>query len=442
MIYANNNTNLPSLFDEIGISAKAIENLTPLVNKAFTRPLHARLIDQLSGGTVNAKKSGQRLFTIYRKENDYPFATVQNRQANGPYLDLFLNEQEFAALPVGSMVKSASSGALGKVETKDAGKLTVSFFANPNGNTSFVAADFAAGTEISDRGAIGNIQNRRDLEFVMGLPDPTQNIVPTYDMTVEILHDDVFTETHLLNRENKPMYAMIKEFEALNRLQRQYVARTLDNVPAVLTGNEPAAASLLNQILTMGGGQSTLGQDEMTTEAFWQDTIERFVSTGSFTNGEIVGIFGQRLFGSFQKALQPYILNTGIRNTIGGQEVKGIEITEYKFGGVHLKAMLEPLYSDTNLWGKNSNGFSRRANTGMLISTDEVMTEQGKSVPFMQSRYFSNTEDIHRWEEHGSIDAKGNNVRVGNGKKAARVNYTLDKVDYFTNPKQTWYIGE
>lgn len=441
MIYANNDVSLPSLFDELGIAAKALENTVPLLDPAFQRPVHARLIDQLSGGTINAKQSGQRLFTIYRKENDYPYATIQSRQANGPYLNLFLNETDFAAIPVGNMIKS-DSGCLGKVETKDLGKITVSFYANPNGNTSFVAADFANASGITDRGAIGNISNRQELEYVMPLPELVQNIVPTYDMTVEILHDDVFSKTHLMNREGKPYYAMMKEFEALGLLNRQYVARTLDNVPAVLSGQQPAAASLLNQTLTMGGGQTTLGQNEMTTEAFWQDTLERFVSTGAFTNGEVVGIFGQRLYGSFQKALAPYLVTAGKNNTIGGDTVKGIDISEYKFGGVSIKTMLEPIYSDTRMWGVNTNGFSKRANTGMLISTEKVKTQQGELLPFMSSRYFSDTQDIQRWETHGSMDAKGNNVKVGNGKKAARVNYTLDKVDYFNNPKATWYIGE
>lgn len=441
MQYANNNVSLPALFDEIGISARSVENLVPLLDPAFQRPIHARLIDQLANGTINAKKSGQRLFTIFRKENDYPYATIQQRQVNGTYLNLFLNETDFAAIPVGDMVKS-ESGALGQVVSKDLGKLTLAFYANPNGNTAFVAADFAVASGITDRGAIGDIVNRQELEYVMPLPESVQNIVPTYDMTVEILHDDVFSETHLLNREGKPMYAMIKEFEALGLLNRQYVARTLDNVPAVLTGNQPAAASLLNQILTMGGGQTTLGQDEMTTEAFWQNTLERFVSTGSFTNGEVVGIFGQRLYGSFQKALAPYLVTAGKNNTIGGDTITGIDIKEYAFGGVTLKAMLEPIYSDTRMWGVNSNGFSRRANTGMLLSTEKVKTQQGPVVPFMSSRYFSNSEDIQRWETYGSMDSKGNNVKVGNGKKAARVNYTLDKVDYFNNPKATWYIGE
>lgn len=442
MIYANNNVSLPHLFDEMGIAARSVENLVPLLDPAFQRPVHARLIDQLAGGTINAKKSGQRLFTIFRKENDYPFATVQNRAVNGTYLNLNLNESDFAAIPVGNMVKS-DSGCLGKVESKDLGRITISFLANPNGNTAFVAADFAAGSGITDRGAVGNITNRRELEFVMGMPEPTQNIVPQYDMTVEILHDDVYTETHLLNKDGKPYYAMIKEIEALGRLNRQYVARTLDNVPAVLGGNEPVASSLLNQILTMGGGQTTLGSSEVTTEGFWQDTLERFVSTGSFTNGEVVGIFGQKLLGNFQKNMKEYLVTAGKDNTIGGDTVKGIDVYEYAFGGVTLKVMLEPIYSDTRMWGVASNGYSRRANTGMLMSTEKVKTQQGQLVPFMSSRYFSSSEDILRTETDGMIDSKGNHVAKGSsGKKAATVNFTLDKVDYFNNPKATWYIGE
>lgn len=442
MIYANNNVSLPNLFDEMGIAARSVENLVPLLDPAFQRPVHARLIDQLAGGTINAKKSGQRLFTIFRKENDYPFATVQNRAVNGTFLNINLNESDFAAIPVGNMVKS-DSGCLGKVESKDLGRITVSFLVNPNGNTAFVAADFAAGSGITDRGAVGNITNRRELEYVMGMPEPTQNIVPQYDMTVEILHDDVYTETHLKNKDGKPYYAMMKEIEALGLLNRQYVARTLDNVPAVLGGSEPVASSLLNQILTMGGGQSTLGATDSTTEAFWQDTLERFAATGAFTNGEVVGIFGQRLFGNLQKALQPYILNTGTKNTIGGEEVKGIDIKEYAFGGISLKVMLEPIYSDTRMWGVAANGFSRRSNTGMLMSTEKVKTQQGEMLPFMSSRYFSSSEDILRTETDGMIDSRGNHVAKGSsGKKAATVNFTLDKVDYFNNPKATWYIGE
>jgi len=440
--YASNNVSLPNLFDEVGIAARSVENLVPILDPAFQRPVHARLIDQLSGGTLNSKKSGQRLFTTFRSENDFPFVTIQNRQVNGAYLNLVFDQSQFTALVEGNMVKS-DSGALGKVLSKEAGKMTIGFVANPNGNTSFVAADFAANSGVSDRGAIGNTVNRQEVEYVMPLPDSIQNIVPTYNQSCEILHDDVYSETHLLNREGKPFYAMIKEFKALGLLNRQYVARTLDNVPAVLTGNEPVAASLLNQILTQGGGQTTFGQNDVMTESILQDTLERFVSTGSFTTGEVLGIFGQRLYGSIQNALKGYLVTAGKDNTIGGETVKGIDIKEYAFGGVSLKMMLEPIYSDTRMWGVNSNNFSRRANTGMLMSTERVTTQQGVNVPFMSSRYFSSSEDILRSVTPGMIDEKGNHQKTSaNGKKSAMVNYTLDKVDYFNNAKATWYIGE
>jgi hypothetical protein len=441
MLYANNNESLPSVFDEIGMGFKQIESLVPKLSPAYSRPVLSIITDQLMGGTQK-RNSNQRKFTIFRQENDYPSFTIQNRQTNGTTtLLLTPTESDFAAIPQGHMLLS-NSGAVGKVESA-AGviPLVVSFVVNPNGNTAFVAADFASTEVARDGGVIGSTVVRNAGTTVFSLPDPYYNIIPQYDNTAFISFEDTVSKTFLKAKNGQMYYAYQKDVQALERLYQQYLVRTYSNIPAVFNEAEPIGASLLNQILTMGGGKSTLGVSSSFTVQQLRDAIRQYKASGGFTTDEILVIGGSQYVGNWQESLEQYVIQSGTRNTIGGEEVVGINVMEYGFQGLRFKVLTDAVLDNKRMWGQ-TNGFSNRSNSAIWAAVEKVKTENGELAPFACSYYVGENDDIQRWVVEGSMDENGKRVKKGNNnQKGVSIEYTWDKVDQLMNPRACWYHG-
>jgi hypothetical protein len=442
MIYPNANEALPSVFDEIGMGFKQIETLVPKLSPAYSRPVLSIITDQLMGGTQKVK-SNQRKFTIFRQENDYPFFTIQTRQTSGTTtLLLTPAESGFSAIPQTHMLL-ASSGAIGKVESA-AGvtPMVVSFFANPNGNTSFVAADFAATEQARDAGVIGNTQIRNAGTTVFSLPDPYYNIVSQLDATCFLNFEELNSKTFIKAKNGKMYYAFQKDVQTLERLYQQYLVRTYSNIPVNMNDTQPVGASLLNQILTMGGGQSSLGSTASFTIQQLRDAIRQYKASGGFTTDEILVIGGSQYVGNWQESLEQYVIQSGNKNTIGGEEVMGINVMEYGFQGLKFKVLTDAVLDNRNMWGTNSQGFSNRSNSAIWAAVEKVKTENGELAPFACSYYLGGTDDIKRTVIEGMIDENGNPISKGtNNQKGVSIEYTWDKTEQLMNPRACWYHG-
>jgi len=441
MTYADNQQPLMSVFDAIGINEKAIENLVPQMSPQFQRPVLSKILDQIEGGTQKIKAKN-RLFRIYRQDNDYPSATVQSSVAQGSNLLLTLVESDFEAIAQGNAVY-AQSGAIGKVLSKTAGKLLVGFVANPSGATSFtLGTDFANGETVSDGGDIGNLINRESKETILSLPDEYRNIIGTMNASAYITFEDVNTYGFLKNVNGTMYYALQKEVQAIQRLNQQYVRRQLGNTPAVFNGSEPIGSSILNQILTMGGTPVPLAPTATFTETDLQNTIQTYTAQGGFTSDEILVMAGPDYLANWQNALKGYLTTAGTNNTLGGSSVQGINIYEYGFQGLKFKVVVDPILGNSRMWGQAANGRSLRSNSAIWMNTAPVKTEQGVPMPFAMSYYFGNTADIQRWIVPGSMDEKGNPVKQGaNGKKGCMIEFTWDKQDQIANPRAALYHG-
>lgn len=442
MIYANNNAPLMSVFDAIGINEKAIESLVPQMSPQFQRPVLSKILDKIEGGTQKIK-SNNRLFRVYRQDNDYPYATVQSATLAGGLYTLILNESDFSAIAEGNAVYSSSTGTMAKVVAKQPGQLVLSFVSNPNGSTSFSSSDFTSSTQVMDGGDIGNINDRMSKETIFSLPDEYKNIIGTMNASAYLTFEDVNTYGYLKNVNGTQYYALQKEVQAIQRLNQQYVRRQLGNTPAVFDGNEPVGASLLNQILTMGGFQTPLAPTQTFTESDLQNTIQSYTAQGGFTTDEILVMAGPDYLANWQNALKGYLITAGNTNTLGGQSVQGINIFEYGFQGLRFKVVVDPVLGNQRMWGTTaSNGRSARSNSAIWMNTGTVKTEQGVNMPFAMSYYFGNNADIQRWIVPGSMDEKGNPVKQGaNGKKGCMIEFTWDKQDQITNPRAAMYHG-
>jgi hypothetical protein len=442
MIYPNANEPLANVFDEVGVGYRQIENLVIKLRPAYQRPVLSIYADQAMGG-IRKVKSGQRKYTIFRQEDDYPNFTIQTRQTSGTTtLLLTPAESNFTAIPNAHMLLS-KSGAIGKVlSPAGVSPMVVEFFSNPNGNTAFVAADFATGEQARDAGVIGNTQLRDPGTTVFSMPDPYYNVISQYDATCFMTFEEMQSKTEIQNKQGKPYYAFQKDVQTLERLYQQYLVRTYSNVPLNLNSTQPVGASLLNQIMTMGGGQTPLGSTQKFTVGQLRDAIRQYKASGGFTTDEILVVGGSEYVGNWQEALENYVIQSGDRNTIGGDKVVGINVMEYGFQGLRFKVATDAVLDNKNMWGTNANGFSERSNSAIWTAVEKVQTENGGTAPFVCSYYLGETDDIKRTVINGMIDQNGNHVAQGtNNQKGVSIEYTWDKTEQLMNPAACWYHG-
>ena len=438
--YISNQDSLQSIFDQRNLTPRAVESLVPIMNPQFARPALSKLIDVLDGAIL--KKTTNRKFNINRMPNDYPAATINTRTPAGALITLVFADNSFQAIPVGNAVISVS-GALAEVVANGAGTMTLRCVYSPTGtaNTAFAAADFAIDEIVSDRGALGNINNRLTPETVFTLPTEYSNYIAQYDGGAYISHEDVNNKTYIKNQYGSDFYALHKESQALQRLMQTYYARLYSNIPAVADANKPVGASLINQINTMGGFST--GISGAVTETTLKNVIRQYVSNGGFTGDEIVVLCGSQYLGDIQESLAQYVLTAGKDNVVGGQKVEGINIYSYGFEGLKLKFIKDPFLDNKQIFGVDATtGYSNRSRSAMWMNTDMCKTEQGVGVPFVCDYYFGNTADVFRWEVAGSMDSKGNPVQNGaTDKKGCQVNFTLDKQTQLMNPAACMYHG-
>jgi len=331
------------------------------------------------------------------------------------------------------------------VVTKGDGYLVVSFVSSLSGATAFVAADFAANESCIDGGDIGDTTLRVEKDTIFTAPDPFQNVIQQMSASAQILFDEMHTLTYLPAANGKEYYYYQKQADALQRLHRQYNKRMYQNTPAVFSGREPISASIVNQIVTMGGLPISLAANATFTAAQLRGWLRQYISVGGFTTGEIVAVCGPNFLGNFQEAVEDSnIKYVGINNTIGGREVKGINAVEYGFMGLSIKLIAEPMLADTQMFPTTSGGFSTRSNSAIFMDASPVPTKNMGPLPFATSRYFGPTADIMHTVRNGIINENGDIAAKGtsSGPQAAVTHeFFWNKMNQLSNPANCMYIG-
>ena len=430
-LYATNGEPVTSVMDGIGAADKEVEMLVYQLSPAFQRPVLSKFIDKMDGATIK-RKANQRLINIYRQDNDYPAFPIGQRTSVAGNLTLLSSNSSFAAIPVGNMVY-AYTGATGKVIAKDAGRMTISFLNNPNGNTAFVAADFAVGETAMDGGRATNLYEQPAYETVFSLPGSIQNIIPTYFEGCQLSKEDFVCTTYLKAANGTKLYATNKDMQAMQRMQQHIVRRTYSNTAPVLSGQEPIAAGFIYQIAAMGGTLRPMsgawGESEL------KAAIRQYVSKGGITDNQILVTCGTEYAANFQDAIQiPYVQYVGQNSTLG--TFKGINAMFYAYEGLELTLVIDPILDNQLMWGTSSTGFSRRSNTAIWGNTAPVKVEGGGTAPFVMAYYAGSTADVVRQIVPGLIDDQGNPVSRGaNTQPYCTVTYTADKVEQLTNPR-------
>lgn len=427
-----------SVFTQYGINERQVEPLVPLLYPVWTGVI-SKLMNHM--GKPQLVESATRTFEIYRKPNTWGAATISARNQVGSSLVLTFSDPTFQFFPVGNTVIS-KSGALGIVKTASAGTVTIDFFLNPNGNTAFVSSDFVVGEMASDNGDVTNPYNRQSKQSRYTMPVQYKNIVGSVSDTCQIFSEDVKQRTYLQAVNGKQYYATNKLTETLARMQQLEAVRMYRNIPANFDPSAPVGATIINQILTMGGGQRPVPVNGI-TESEFQSAIKQYELQGGYNSDEILIIAGSGYLGDLQNNVFKGLVQTAGTNSVLADAAKkaGLNIFTYGYLGHSITLVHEPLFNNPNFFNQSSvfAGETTMTHAAIWINPAMVKTEQGIMMPFAQEYYYT-AKDMIVTEINGLTDSNGNPVKTGtNPSLSSNVEINWNKTTQLSNPAGCFY---
>lgn len=436
--FQNPNLPLVSIFSELGLNEREVESLIPKLAPAFQRSVISVIAEQI--GKPRLIEAKTPIFEIYRQPNDWAAATIASRTQSGTDLVLGWSDPNFQSIRVGNRVQ-AQSGAIGIVKSKDAGTATIGFFANSNGATAFnLSTDFLIGELASDRGNITDRDNRKqDIETFFTTPVNYKNIVGSYSDAVTINASEAKQYTYVKEMGGKNYYALAKVTQMLGRMQQTYSLNMITDAPAVFNSATPQGGSLIWQIKNQGGTARSFSTE--LTERELNESIDQYINTGGYAGNELVVVCGTGYLGQLQRnVFKQYVTTAGTTNVLGGSSVKGIDIVEYAYNGMHLKFVVDPILNNPNMFGQSQLfAGSQRSYSAMWLNPQPTPTEQGGTMPFVSDYYYI-SPDMIVTEINGMTDMQGNPVKKGvNGSLSSRVEVNWNKTTQLSNPAQAMY---
>lgn len=439
--FADPNLPLVSVFDQNEMNQRIVEMSVPKMAPRFQRSVISIIAAQMAAPIH--RKSGARIFNIYRQPNDFPTAVVLTRSASGNTIDMTFQQDKFQHIIVGHLMVDTVTGCLAYVQNTSAGAAKVKFYSNPNGATAFTSADFAVGNQVSDRGSAGNIIDRLTVPDPFKVPIPYQNVIGQMDKSVEIDYESANRLTYLKAQDGTFYYAHQKVAQAMGAMMQEQSVRMVDDIPAVLDATNPVSGSLLWQIKNQGGDSRTFNS-AITANEFYA-AADQFANTGGTDSKEILIVCGRGYIADIQKnVFKEFVTTAGVANVIGGTEVKGINAMMTAYAGVTYRFVIDNFMDNPNIWGNSTifPGETKRSHSAIWMSTNPVENENGGTSPFICDYYYGSYADMWSVDVNGMITPKGvkaENGTANSGKKRASVEITLDKCTQLSAPSGAFY---
>lgn len=429
------------MFTDALIAQRSVEKYVVKTYPQFN--LYNKIIEAL-GGEPTLVQVGNRLFDMYNKGNTYPAASIATRviEPNGT-LNITWDDANFEAIVQGNAVE-CSTGVLAIVSFTNPGTANLKFYFSPAGDTAFTSDDFLVGTLASDRGDVGNIQNRASKQRVIERPFRNQNIVDLVTNTEELSMDEMNQLTYITNINGTPYYAQNAVLNMLERTAKQKYVRTLEgqfnNDPRT-----PMGMGFTNQIRTQGG--TYVAMTAALDEDFFLSFIDQQIANGATPGTEIMIVAGSSWLGYFQRFMKPYIVTAGNTNTVGGVEVKGIDITNYYYSGRHYRVICDPSMDNPQMWPSGTStalpGVLKKSHSAYFFDTSRVQTEQG-SEAFIKKYWFGSAgADMFMTPINGLVSIKNNTLALTsatNSTLSGKMEVVYNCTTQLTNPAAHGYM--
>ena len=144
-------------------------------------------------------------------------------------------------------------------------------------------------------------------------------------------------------------------------------------------------------------------------------------------NNEIDLFVGRGMLNVLQSYNTQQIVNTGIRNTVGGDTVSGFDSYQYAISGIKTNFIMLPLFNDEDRYPAASvipgANYRRQQYTMIALNRGEYTSVDGKKLPMAEKVYFGDKEVAYGIVQGitgtfgvGDMKNSGSVVNAANGK--------------------------
>lgn len=428
------------MFTDVLIAQRSVEKYVVKTYPHFN--LYNKIIDAL-GGQPALSHQGNRLFEMYHKGNTYPAASIARRTVSGAYLILEWDDVNFMSLIPGNAVESVDTDVLGLVVETQPGWAKIGFYySSVTGTTAFTSSDFPAGSTVSDRGDVSNIQSSGSKQRIVRRPYRNLNIVDLVRVTSELGFDEMNQLTYVTNMNGQPYYAMNQVLEDMEYASMIKYVRTTEGV-FKNDPKYPMGGGFKWQISAQGGTMYPLSA--AVTESDFKNLITRMILNGGTIGSELLMVAGTSFLSYFQSFMAQYIVTAGDTNTFGGASVKGIDITNYYYMGKHIRIICDPTRDNPNVFKNETSsvlpGTLLSSHSAYVFDTSKVQTESGLE-PFIKKYYFGpQGADMWMTPVNGLVTIQNGIASIAtNSTLSAKQEIVYNCTTQLTNPAAHAYI--
>lgn len=371
----------------------------------------------------------KRTYEIPYRGNITQTATIKTRSLVNGILTLNWDDPTLEIVRKDEILQSAGTKTRGRAVDAGLGYAKLVFISTPiSGQTAFDTNDFIVSSQVYFRGVQPSVNNPNvGTERLMTMPKLRYNNVAHYIDSFSYTGEEARTPSYIdMMQDGKKVIIEQNEQDTIRRVYEMYAANVYDGQQATVGDSYYYADGIDNQITK---GQGVIQPYSGTLqENIVQSVIEQASANGAFQNGEILFICNTKFKMQFQQNVtQNYIQNTGILNTFGGKEVKGIDVDNYQAVGLKCKFVIDPQLNDQLKYENTAIGYG--------FSTMMVKTTDGMK-PFAYEEYMAHPDiQVNRYRGTFNPDGSWNpNPQLRTAVTA--VDVVLDKTLQLSNPQQ------
>ncbi len=235
-------------------------------------------------------------------------------------------------------------------------------------------------------------------------PFYVQNWTSKFRDTI-VLNEDDFYKTYA-KPGGKFAYAFGQEMLLMDRCMRALEVRAVwsnaSGVDVNWLGGRSTNMGLVASIQDPQRGGVVQGYPSPITEDLLIQTVLQVKQRYNEPVIRLLFLCGSQFLAQFQAITKTYITYTGINNTFGGKEVKGLDVMYYAIAGVHCGFVNIPAFDDPNIVPNMTTipGLSGTMASNSAIIFDEGMYEepQGNGMrPACEKIYCGSQEYIYKY---------------------------------------------
>lgn len=401
---------LGSGFSEKNFLLNELYNTQNVRNYVVSRSPDQQILStliELSGGSIGVgQQFGQRLIRLPFLPPGLKGAVIKTNgrtlQAGNTQLVLQFTDSTYKGF-INDMSVSSTNGTYGKILSWQPGQITISLLYSATGNTTFQAADFAAGTGVSARTDVSGA-NSKTKQYNPRVPLQQSNVIGKQRYTYIAERENLGIQT-AIEWKGQQYWAYSGLDLSIQDYKNQRELGLLYN-PMVNVEDNWMAGGLRWQVANQGSGISTYtGTVDL---GLFTRLIEEKQAQGYSPKSYVV-LCGSSFLASFQTNVAPDFLKTaGRNNVIGGQEVKAINALTWSTLNCDFKFISYPLLNsaEANMLAASSFGKLKSSYTAIFLDDSKVQTSNGLR-PWVDRYYFGHDGGENVSVQEGTIDLMG-----------------------------------